>query len=269
MVKKQMIMENALELFAKQGFEATSIQQITEKCGISKGAFYLSFKSKDELILSLLDQFLEEMLTKYEQLVTNTNSDDQLLYKYCYISFENVKKNIDLACIFIKDANTTFNAFILKKLESFYSIMNQLLHTLVKRQYPNAPEHLQAEIVFLMHTFTKSYTELLLHPTKKMDIVLMCRSIEEKIMILANSMTICTFQSLEQLNIFLSKEQLIALMNEKIEKIESSITLETLQLLRDDLVNPSLNNAIKHGLIKNLHADIQTKTVAYLYELYS
>lgn len=39
MQKKQLIMEKSLELFAKQGFEATSVQQITDYCGISKGAF--------------------------------------------------------------------------------------------------------------------------------------------------------------------------------------------------------------------------------------
>ena len=60
MIKKQLIMEKALELFAKQGFEATSVQQITEHCGISKGAFYLSFKSKDELILALIDYFMTQ-----------------------------------------------------------------------------------------------------------------------------------------------------------------------------------------------------------------
>ncbi|MFS8629945.1 MAG: TetR/AcrR family transcriptional regulator, partial [Bacillales bacterium] len=52
MTKRELIMERALELFAENGFEATSVQQITERCGISKGAFYLYFKSKDELILS-------------------------------------------------------------------------------------------------------------------------------------------------------------------------------------------------------------------------
>ena len=49
MTKKQMIVDSAIELFAQKGIEATSVQQITAHCGISKGAFYLSFKSKDEL----------------------------------------------------------------------------------------------------------------------------------------------------------------------------------------------------------------------------
>ena len=41
--KKQLIIEKAVELFAENGFESTSVQQITERCGISKGAFYLIF----------------------------------------------------------------------------------------------------------------------------------------------------------------------------------------------------------------------------------
>ena len=65
MIKKQLIMEKALELFAEKGFEATSVQQITEHCGISKGAFYLSFKSKDELILALIDHFMMQVLPRY------------------------------------------------------------------------------------------------------------------------------------------------------------------------------------------------------------
>ena len=62
--RKQLIMEKAIELFAARGFESTSVQQITEHCGISKGAFYLSFKSKDELILEIIDYFMKRFITK-------------------------------------------------------------------------------------------------------------------------------------------------------------------------------------------------------------
>ena len=69
MIKKQLIMDKALELFAEQGFEATSVQQITEHCGISKGAFYLSFKSKDELILAMIDHFMIGITIDIDQVV--------------------------------------------------------------------------------------------------------------------------------------------------------------------------------------------------------
>lgn len=83
MSKKQLIMESALELFAKQGFEATSVQQITEHSGISKGAFYLSFKSKDELIMALIDQFMEQFISDIDRIVKDpNNTGGELLRKF-------------------------------------------------------------------------------------------------------------------------------------------------------------------------------------------
>ena len=81
MTKKQLIMEKSIELFAKQGFAATSVQQITEHCGISKGAFYLSFKSKDELIMALVDYFMEQFIVKLDYAV---NHVDDILYHFYY-----------------------------------------------------------------------------------------------------------------------------------------------------------------------------------------
>ena len=93
MFKKQLIMENALELFAENGIEATSIQQITERCGISKGAFYLSFKSKNELVYNLIDYFMSEIISDIEQSVnTEQDDDEESLYNCYYSTFEAQKR---------------------------------------------------------------------------------------------------------------------------------------------------------------------------------
>ena len=53
--KKELILESALELFAENGFHATSISQIAKKAGISKGLIYNYFESKNEILnLSLI-----------------------------------------------------------------------------------------------------------------------------------------------------------------------------------------------------------------------
>jgi AcrR family transcriptional regulator len=48
-----------MKLFAQKGFSSTSIQEIATESGISKGAFYLHFKSKDDLLLSILEYIFE------------------------------------------------------------------------------------------------------------------------------------------------------------------------------------------------------------------
>jgi len=52
------IMESAIKLFSNSGFNKASVDDICAEAGISKGAFYHHFKSKQELFLALLDGWL-------------------------------------------------------------------------------------------------------------------------------------------------------------------------------------------------------------------
>ena len=51
---KQRILEKAEELFYKQGYQATGINQIIAESGVAKASFYAHFPSKDDLCLAYL-----------------------------------------------------------------------------------------------------------------------------------------------------------------------------------------------------------------------
>lgn len=53
------IMEAAIKLFSTRGFTAASVDDICEEAGISKGAFYHHFETKQALFLALLDGWLK------------------------------------------------------------------------------------------------------------------------------------------------------------------------------------------------------------------
>ncbi len=57
---KQLIIDAALELFSVQGFEATSVGQIADAVGIRKSSLYSHFKSKEEILSTLLESLSEE-----------------------------------------------------------------------------------------------------------------------------------------------------------------------------------------------------------------
>jgi len=50
---REKLIRAAVELFAKKGFEKTTVDEIVAKAGVAKGTFYLYFKSKDDLIKEL------------------------------------------------------------------------------------------------------------------------------------------------------------------------------------------------------------------------
>ncbi|MEN8242487.1 MAG: TetR/AcrR family transcriptional regulator [Chloroflexota bacterium] len=55
--RKSQIIEAATTVFAKSGFGKTRMEDIAEESGLSKGALYLYFKSKEDLFRGILDNF--------------------------------------------------------------------------------------------------------------------------------------------------------------------------------------------------------------------
>lgn len=51
------ILEAAAELFAKNGFDRTSVDEIARLAGLSKGAIYWYFPSKEKILIALAEQF--------------------------------------------------------------------------------------------------------------------------------------------------------------------------------------------------------------------
>jgi AcrR family transcriptional regulator len=51
----------ALDLFAEQGYEKTSLREIAERLGVTKAALYYHFKSKEDIVRSLFDDYAREV----------------------------------------------------------------------------------------------------------------------------------------------------------------------------------------------------------------
>ena len=272
MIKKQLIIENAIQLFAEQGFEATSIQQITDKCGISKGAFYLSFKSKDELIFSLIDYFMAAIVAEIEQVVNSERPTSQLLYDYYTETFNTFKKHADFARIFMKEHRTTFNVEIFEKIESYMFILNKLVHEIVQKQFPHVADQMVPDLVFTIQAFSRDYGELFLKHQVDIDIDVLCRSLVEKISIIAEHATVPFFslewmRAMNSCSIKLTKDELIQFLQQKITEFDDTLIKDSIEILRNHLVNPSLPPALEQGLLKNLRANSHSKWIAYIYEV--
>ncbi len=60
--RKKAIMDTALEVFAEHGYESTSISMLAKKAGVSKGLMYNYFISKEDLLIHIMMEGIEEML---------------------------------------------------------------------------------------------------------------------------------------------------------------------------------------------------------------
>ena len=55
------IQQVALELFAEQGYERTSLREIAERLGVTKAALYYHFKSKEDIVRSFTEDYFDRL----------------------------------------------------------------------------------------------------------------------------------------------------------------------------------------------------------------
>lgn len=81
---EKLILASAIELMKEQGFDQVSVRDICAHAGITTGAFYHHFRSKDELLergFAPLDQYMEQQLSCHED-DTPSQRMDHILETY-------------------------------------------------------------------------------------------------------------------------------------------------------------------------------------------
>lgn len=267
-------MEKALELFSNQGFETTTVQQITDYCGISKGAFYLAFKSKDELILALIDHFMMEFTSAIDHIVRDTIDDEKLLYEFFYATFHSFQKHTGFAKILMKEQALSFNKEIILKFHYYDRLFEKTTLLMVERLYGEGVNQTKYDLIYCIKGFINTYSPLFLFYQVPLDLNLLSQTLVEKTNLLARHSTI-PFISQELLQMMkqpvnegVTKEQIIEMIDPKIEEMEDSIEKESLILLKQQLLEPTFSPAIVKGLLENIRNNPHCQWISYLLRLH-
>lgn len=73
--RKERLLDSALELMIDKGYEATTVDEICEKAGVTKGSFFYYFKNKEDLGQKLLHYFAEMNAEKIQSSLCNIGTD--------------------------------------------------------------------------------------------------------------------------------------------------------------------------------------------------
>jgi AcrR family transcriptional regulator len=101
---KEKIIETSIELFDQKGFKETAVQEIVESLGVTKGAFYYYFKSKEELLRDICLTYIEDLLQQQECILRDENKDcTTKLYEIVYMLIHSIKTKRKSARIFFRE----------------------------------------------------------------------------------------------------------------------------------------------------------------------
>ncbi|MFI6039346.1 TetR/AcrR family transcriptional regulator [Streptomyces sp. NPDC051315] len=82
---RQRIQDVALELFAEQGYEKTSLREIAERLEVTKAALYYHFKTKEEIIVSIfadLTKPIEDLIEWGKDQPHTLETKRELVHRY-------------------------------------------------------------------------------------------------------------------------------------------------------------------------------------------
>ena len=148
----------AIALMSRKGYEGTTIQDIIDEVGVSKGAFYHYFSSKEDILDAIAERICETVLKRTEDSIRDASLPaDEKLRRFLATTWHWKSENVDVAGIFLPimyaDENVRLrNRAISLSKEFNNSILSQLAEQGVREgvfniKYPEETVDLAFQII--------------------------------------------------------------------------------------------------------------------------
>jgi len=98
--RRKQIMDAALELFASEGYNHCSISQLASHIGISKGLMYNYFRSKEALLIAIIEEGIQDIMTMIDPNQDGT-LDPEEVEGFIRNTFSGIRENLQFWILFI------------------------------------------------------------------------------------------------------------------------------------------------------------------------
>ena len=126
---REKIIDAAWKLFYRQGYDDTTVEEIIEESGTSRGSFYHYFQGKDGLLSTLADVFDRKYEELSEDMAPDMDRFDQLMYLNCEL-FTMLENSISLdlvARLYSSQLVTRGDKSLLDHGRIYYRLLRQIV----------------------------------------------------------------------------------------------------------------------------------------------
>ncbi|MBW2341694.1 MAG: TetR/AcrR family transcriptional regulator [Deltaproteobacteria bacterium] len=95
--KYRKIIDAATKVFAKKGFYNAKVSEIAQEAGIADGTIYIYFKHKDDILISLFEEKMQEVLDNMKQQISLESDPLKKIEKFALVHLKLIQDNKDIA----------------------------------------------------------------------------------------------------------------------------------------------------------------------------
>jgi AcrR family transcriptional regulator len=103
--RRERILLSAATLFARRGVAATTVREIADEVGILSGSLYHHFESKEAIVDEVISSYLEDLRSRYKQVLTRDLDPRTRLHDLVVASLEVAEAHPHATEIYQNDVN--------------------------------------------------------------------------------------------------------------------------------------------------------------------
>ncbi len=132
--RKGQILNAAEQVFTQKGLDQTRMDDIAEKTGLSKGTLYLYFKSKDDLILAILNRIFQGAFKQLDAREDNQASASEAILQFTEEAIRDYKIMLRILPIAYEFLSLAFrNKTVQTALKQYFQHYMQALVPIIQR----------------------------------------------------------------------------------------------------------------------------------------
>ncbi len=128
--KYERIIEAAISVIAQHGYHRAQVAKIAKEAGVADGTIYLYFKSKEELLLSLFAEKIDQLLLEIRHRLMKENDFQQKFLSFIAITFHYYEKQPSLAVVTqleLRQANRPLRKKLNAIIKSYFLLIDELI----------------------------------------------------------------------------------------------------------------------------------------------
>ena len=98
--KHQRILDAATKVFAQRGFFQSKVSEIAREAGVADGTIYLYFKNKDDLLISIFEVKMQEVISRFRDAIVDVDDAPSRLRCLIRMHLAEFQAHPDLAAVF-------------------------------------------------------------------------------------------------------------------------------------------------------------------------
>lgn len=133
-VKRQLIIDAAIEVFSRNGFQNSTISQIARKADVAEGTIYQYFKNKEDLFFSIPIDKTKEFYNELELHLEGIHGAENKIRKFVWYYLYHLQENPEYARALMLEMRVNRNFAKTKTFEAYRPLTHKILEIIEEGQ---------------------------------------------------------------------------------------------------------------------------------------